>query len=456
MNQLTINYINRIANFMATIDESFKQTPLRLVNIGYDLFKDSGLKAYRCMTVGQFLATVAGYNNISRRLQHIVDALIANPPLPVQPQTKAETNLVSEAMPIKTLPANPDKPFFSQIAGVIDTLLTAMSTLNDYNKESAERLSLSFNKGISYSEIGVATDVSRERVRKVCEEFMSALMKGKIQKELAGELYVSPSFIEEAHRVAASIENQTIDSVKANFGEIEDSRFQFIIKGMGLRILVVDNKAFLVKKNNYNRFSSLVDKIHMSLSKEFDFVSVASLIEDNDEGAIAFIETYLSSQVETFEVNEDKKSVRMIGEGLGKIVRIARIIFEAAGWIDKADIAKLYKEQYEGNVPTMNSERLRSMGFTPQEKTGKWKFGEAPAKIRDIIRQIITPERPLATFKTIMSAAVKSGLDYPQSTIRAYITDIATPENKQNDLFCLKGYCHLYPNYSWRSYTKAA
>lgn len=53
-----------------------------------------------------------------------------------------------------------------------------------------------------------------------------------------------------------------------------------------------------------------------------------------------------------------------------------------------------------------------------------------------------------------LKEAVKIGLDYPLSTIRAYITEIATPENRQNDLFCLKGYCHLYPNYSWRSYSK--
>ena len=199
----------------------------------------------------------------------------------------------------------------------------------------------------------------------------------------------------------------------------------------------------------------LLEQMRITLRKEFDFLSLASLTDISDKETISFLISYLTSQPEHYELSEDRTAVRMIGEGLSKTTRLARIIFEAGEWIDKDIVAARYVEQYGSEVPAWNTVSLRSMGFTPQNRTGKWRFGITPPKIQEIIRQTITPDRPLVTFKTIQTAAAKIGLDYPLSTIRAYITEIATPENRQNDLFCLKGYCHLYPNYSWRSYSKA-
>ena len=44
MNRLTINTIDRIIDLMSLLSESDKHTPLRLANIGYDIYKESGLK----------------------------------------------------------------------------------------------------------------------------------------------------------------------------------------------------------------------------------------------------------------------------------------------------------------------------------------------------------------------------------------------------------------------------
>lgn len=250
MNRLTITTIDRIIELMSLLSESDKHTPLRLANIGYDIYKESGLKEYRHMTVGQFLSTIAGYENIPRKLIRIVDALEATTPLLSYPMTSTGgTDLASDTNTVKTLPSNSNMSFFNQASEVIETLLTAMSTLKDSDKDNAERIKLSFFKGVDYTEIGAATDISRERVRQVCKELMSVLMNGKVRKELAVEYCVDQSFIDEAHRVAASIENQTIDFVKSNFGDIEKPKFQFIIKAMGLKTLVVGDKELVVKKD---------------------------------------------------------------------------------------------------------------------------------------------------------------------------------------------------------------
>lgn len=454
MNRLTSKTIDRIIDFMSVMKESDKQTPLRLVNIGYDIYKEPGLKEYRRMTVAQFLSVLAGYDNIPRKLIKIVETLISTGSFSSEQEPSTETKHVSESQNIVELPINPNIPFFEQAVDVIDSLLSAMSTLDKTQKDNSERLRLAFNTSMNDMEIGQATGISNERVRQVREEFQSRLRAGIVQQELKEEYAISPSFMEEACRISSTIENQTTDFIKSNFGEICEAQFQFVIRTFGFRILKANNKEYVVKGENINKFNQLIKDIRTRLKKEFDFVSMTSLIDSSDCQALSFAISFLSSQSECYEFRENKKFVRMVGSGLTKITRLARIIFEAGDWIDKDSIAEIYTQLYEDEVPHLNPVALAAMGFAPQNKTGKWKFGTAPAKIQNLIRSIITPERPLVTFKTILTATVKSGMDYPESTIRAYITDIATPENKQNDLFCLKGYCHNYPNYSWRHYRK--
>lgn len=458
MNRLTITSIDRIIEFMSLIDEDYKATPLRCVNIGYDINKEPGLKAYRHMNVGQFLNTVVGYNNLPRKLSNIVSALMVSTTLPTdshQSSIRQQSVSVSYVNEPKLLPSRGDLPYFVQATEVIQTLLGAKSTLNKTNKENAERLNLSFNEGWSDVEIANSTNLTTQRVQQVREEFQTNFMEGKVQKEISLEYEIDRTFKEETSRVASVIENQTVDYAKSRFGIIEENHFQFIIKAFGLKTLTSNGKEYLVKSDNYNRMCHLLEQMRITLRKEFDFLSLASLTDISDKETISFLISYLTSQSEHYELSEDRTAVRMIGEGLSKTTRLARIIFEAGEWIDKDIVAARYVEQYGSEVPAWNTGSLRSMGFTPQNRTGKWRFGITPPKIQEIIRQTITPDRPLVTFKTIQTAAAKIGLDYPLSTIRAYITEIATPENRQNDLFCLKGYCHLYPNYSWRSYSKA-
>ena len=73
---------NLIINFILRIDEDFKNTPLRNVCFGFNPFKGPGLKAYRSMTVGEFLTTVAYYNRIPRPLNRIIESLISIASLP--------------------------------------------------------------------------------------------------------------------------------------------------------------------------------------------------------------------------------------------------------------------------------------------------------------------------------------------------------------------------------------
>lgn len=457
MNNQTFTVNARINDFMSSLDETVKQTPLHRSAIGVNVFKEPWLRDYRHMTVGQFLATVLAYNNIPRKLISIVNALISAASNSFQPScdsdvdySKPTTETFSK---INIIPTQTNSLFFAQAKEVIETQLKAMSTLNDINKRNSERLWLAYN-GKTDLEIASVTNLSRERVRQIRHCFIEKFSKGIVSKELSREYAISQAFIAEAKRVAETIENRSLDFAMATYGAIDEHHLHFIITALGLDILVKDNMKFIVNPNNSLKYSRIAEEIRLNLKKNFDYVTISSLLNKADVSTSKFIISYITSQPNVYQLSEDRKSVRMIGEGLCKIARLARIIFEAGDWIDKDSVIKRYSEIYTGKEPTFNPTVLRSLGFTPQNKTGKWKFGETPTKIQNLIRSIITPERPLATFNTISNAAIKAGLNYSSETIRTYITDIAVPENTQNDLFCLKGFCHLYPNYSWRSYSK--
>lgn len=229
---------------------------------------------------------------------------------------------------------------------------------------------------------------------------------------------------------------------------------KFIDSMLGLKIIEFDGGQFFISHGNTNELTYIAQQVKIQLRKEYDYVPVSKLIPYNNSAAATFLKAYFKSKPEVYEFTANKKAIRMKGTELNKAARVARIIFEAGEWISKTDIAIRYKELYHENLGALDICYLNRMGFKHLGNTGKWKFGAVSTDIQRLIREIITPDRPLVTFNTIVKEVEKLGLEYPHSTIRTYITDIATPENKQNDLFCLKGYCHLYPNYSWRRFRK--
>lgn len=251
MTRQTANTIERIASFMALLDENHKQTPLRLANIGYDIYKESGLKDYRYMSVGQFLSTIVAYTNVPRKLIRVFDALVATMAQSQQSilSTKERISVSeTETNCIQILPSCPNAPFLFQAKEVIEVLIKAMSTLGETHIRNYEKLNLSFNKGMKDSIIGLSTNVSRERVRQIRTKFQFDFRNGLVQKELSNEYKISKIFIKELSLFASRIENKSLDVVKKTFGDIEENHLRFIIEALGLDILVKNDKEFIVKR----------------------------------------------------------------------------------------------------------------------------------------------------------------------------------------------------------------
>lgn len=458
MNRVTLNKINEIKSFQATMSAEDRALPLRLCNTGFDLYKDSAYKAYRTLTTGEFLEYVSSLNNIPRPLGRLADAIMSvmssNEPRQIEEASVKESTMNSYQGPCM-LPINTEVPFFDQTAEVIDALIKGMATVNEHCEKTSNCLSLGFDKGMNDVQVSVVVGLDRERIRQIRTKFQSELINGIVPKELSREFGIRDSFISLAEAIIPSIVNQAAENSREHFGNLTEEKTKFILDMFGLEAVLISGVKFILLKNNSNELIRLADEIRMQLKKEFDYVPVSVLIGNSPSSEAAFIKGYLTSMPEVYEFNSDRSLVRMVGKGLQKVVRQARIIFEAEKALSIKEISRRYEDLYGEEMGTFQTNALNQMGFSPMEKSGSWRFGTRPVKAQQIIREIITPTRPIATFNTIVKAIQKEGYEYPLSTIRNYITAIATPENKQPDLFCLKGYCHLFPTYSWRSYRKA-
>lgn len=464
MNTQKINALDLVNNIASTLNASQMATPLRQLEIGYDLYKDPYLKEYRGCTVGGFLAKAERLNRIPKKINNIIQAIgywatcgsgIAIADL-YNRAKEVECSILQNVTEKKVLPSDSERPFIEQAFEVFDTLISAMTTLSECNARIGERLSLSFRKGLSDREIGVLTHSTHECVRLARTEIQSNIIKGKVFKELSEEFKISDLFCQEAQDFVSEIENHTIDSLIGKYQGLSEANLRFIIQALGLSTIVIGGREYMITHGKSGDYRRAADNIRKQLRREFDYTSIETLTCNLDNKTKAFAVAFLESQPGIYQFSEDRTCVRMVGAGLQKVIRVARIIFDSGRLISNEEIDEIYYTYYMSQAPINQSPRLRELGFHCQNKSGKWQFGEPMPKLQDIIRNIITPQRPIATLKSIISAAENAGLDYPVSTIRAYVTDIATPENKQNDLFCLKGYGHYFPNYSWRKYSKAA
>lgn len=463
MNRVTLNKINEINSFLSSMNAADKAMPLRLCNTGFDLYKIRGLREYRSMTTVEFLKKVASLDNIPRPLGRLADAVMS---VMTQTGTQQPVGTVASIASIASvaqtekdhttcmLPINIEKPFFEQADEVIDTLIKGMATVNEHCENTSRCLSLGFDKGMNDDQVAVVVGLNRERIRQIRTKFQKELMQGSVPEELKREYGIRNSFISLAEAIIPSIVNKSAENICEHFGNLTEEKTKFILDMYGLKVSQIRGVRFILSKNGSNKLIRLADKIRMQLKKEFDYVTVSSLIGNLTPSEATFVKEYLRSMPQMYEFNDDRTSVRMVGEELLKATRQARIIFEAEKALSIEEITRRYEDLYSEEMGILQTSALNQMGFSPMTKSGSWRFGTRPIKVQQIIREIFTPTRPIATFNTILKAIQKEGYEYPLNTIRTYITEIATPENKQPDMFCLKGYCHLYPNYSWRSYRK--
>ena len=414
-------------------------------------------KLFRRVTVGDFLMEVCrALGKISKHYRLGVEAIAsifnANDVLPAD--VLNSFNIQQEAVSSIAVLGKGDAPLFERLLDAINRAIFYMKNGGHEGSMRQANLIDHFCNESGHFDITAKTlGCTRQNVEQAVKQFNKSLLEGKAWKGHDRLYTFDPDLLKDIYEVANNLTGRLVGSLRDVIGEVKGTSLDYILRMLGCEVATIGNRQFVIERGQIQPYTKIADTARRSLSKSVEAIPFRKLSEGLSSDDAAFLMRYLST---TSGVKFLKNgNVIMIGNGLDKAVRQARIIYEADGWISKDDISARYEAEYGDPIGAFAPAVLHKLGCTNHNKLGYWVYGsEKVGKVKDVILTIMTTKKPIATYNTIFKAVRANGLLYPEGTIRACITDLACPENRNHDLFCLKGYTHLYPSLSWRSYKK--
>lgn len=453
---------NRSQNIKATAAELLVSLDSESLSIPMSrlVLQGASLKIHRLfirMTVGGFLKVVCGMgSNLNTPYCDTVDALssIFNSEGTKPANQSNSTNNASATAHSIALLGNGDAPLFQRIIDAINGAIYYMKSSGSKGcQRQANVIDHYCNNSGCYEVTAKEFGCTRQNVEQAVKRFNQLLLEGKAWSGLDKLYAIDSKLLKDIHKVANTLTGCLLCDLPKVIGSIEDKQLDYILRMLDCEVATIGDAQFVIEKGQYQVYSKIMNNARNALSKSVTSIPFSKLSEGLSSNHGAFLRRYLS-KTEGVKILEDCH-IMMTGKGLDKAVRQARIVYEANGWISKEEIATRYETEYEEPMGALANTALHKLGCTNHNKLGYWLYGtEKVGKVKDVILTILTAEKPVATFSTILKAIRANGLNYPEDTIRTYITDIACPENRNHDLFCLKGYTHLFPSLSWRSYKK--
>lgn len=349
---------------------------------------------------------------------------------------------------------NGEAPLFERILETINGVIYYMKNGGRKgNERQAAVIDHFCNTSGNYEVTATTFGCTRQNVEIAVKRFNRLLLEGKAWSGLE-ELYtIDPQLLKSIHEVANTLPGRLRGGLNSVIGTVEETPLDYILRMLECEVATFGNIEFVIKRGKIQSYTQIADTARRALSKSVEAIPFYKLSEGLSSEEASFLMRYLSI-TKGIKFMEDN-NVIMTGNGLEKAVRQARIISEADGWISKEDIFARYEAEYDEPMGTFATTALHKLGCTNHNKLGYWAYNsEKVGKVKDVIHTILNSETPIATYRSIVKAVRANGLLYPEDTIRACITDLACPENSNHELFCLKGYTHLFPSLSWRSYKK--
>lgn len=411
------------------------------------------------LTIGGVLKEVLGIEgNISKPYCVAVEAIStifnANGASFVEESNSFKSQ--KETVSSKTVLGKGETPLFERILEAVNGAIYYMK--NGGRKGSVRQAALIdhlCNQSGNYDITAKTFGYTRQNVELAVRKFNQQLREGKTCSGLEGLYAIDSNLLNDINKHVNSLSGRLLHGLKDIIGAVEGTQLDYILRMFDYEVATIGNSQFVIERGQTQPYTKIADTARRALSKSVKAIPFKELSEGLSSGDTTFLKRYLSIASGVKFIDGD--NVIMTGKGLDKAVRQARIIYEAAGWISKADISARYEAEYGEPMGAFAPAVLHKLGCTNHNKLGCWIYGsEKVGTVKGVIQTIMTPEKPIATFSTILKAVRANGLIYPEETIRTCITDLACPENDNHDLFCLKGYTQFYANLSWRSYRKPA
>lgn len=445
-------------------------TPLFSI-LDEDTKKRSAFRQYKNYTIEQFIARIDEMANrgvsINRPLMEVyntckyhIDPQLFDTPIPVVKQP----TIIDKQPTILTLPiCDNSLSVIKRLAYAIEMAIKCLKGDGLKSvKKKAEKFEMYFLKGLTTKEIQEQQGLkSSEAVRgQIQNKFVMPLMSGKVFENGVPQFRLSSEFISEIEKIAKDslfAHPNTLARIIGYEGTepIQNSSYMLFF---GLDVLEIDDIHFCccvpkneigiyrnalkeVKDTLYNSFLAIPEHVLLGLIKKHVSKNV------NDEQLTKLLEVFIESLGETERFQDGKIWVKDEYIKI-KYLRQARIIYNEGVALTKDAIEKIYQDVYHENMGVIMGSNLTRLGFAC--KGVRWIYGNTLEDVKEVINECVETHGYVVTMQDVEIAVSNSGLQYSESTLRTYITNICVPCNTDKKLFCHKEHVGEHPEYSWR------
>ena len=378
--------------------------------------------------------------------------------------TVKQPTIVDKQPTILTLPdCDNSQPIIKRLAHAIEMAIKCLKEDGLKSvKKKAEKYELYFLKGLTTKEIQELQGLkSEEAVRgQIQNKFVTPLMSGKVFENGVPQFKMSSDFISEIENIAKESLFAHPNTLSKAIGyegiiPIQDSIY---MPFFGLDVLEIDDICFccFVPKNEIGTYRNALKEVKDTLYNSFLAIPEQVLLgliqkhvskKVNEEQLTKLLENFIDALGETERFQDGRIWVK--DEFLKiKYLRQARIIYNEGVALTKDAIEKIYQDIYHEDMGVIMSSNLAKLGFAC--KGIRWIYGNTLEDVRDVISKCVESHNYAVTLQEIEIAVSNAGLQYPESTLRTYITNICVPCNTDKNLFCHKEHVEEHPEYSWR------
>lgn len=253
--------------------------------------------------------------------------------------------------------------------------------------------------------------------------------------------------------VAKSLEDECLfKSIKVYDNYSGDTKHEFL-EEFGFTFVEINNDSIVVpsfKKGDYKKvYKRACEILNDIIFPEYKEVLIEKIEESDDLKDIDYDPSFITNLL------DNKSFVDVLEDGLVQIKnqyltttqkRYIRIIYNAKENLTVRDIRKRYEEEY-GKEPSAWPARDEQYKICTDGTF--WYYGEPRVPVRRAIVDYVE-DHIIFNFSDLKQHLQKQGYSFNPDTIRTYITNLCSVDNKDHDHFCHIDFIDEHSSYSWK------
>ena len=366
-----------------------------------------------------------------------------------------------EASQIIELPSkksnNPIEDALIELSQIAQNRLNQLRRWDDIKETTCTRMHLAFVEKNSLDEIAKKIGRSKESVRQtIMDDILKPFLSGNL---LFNNIKLKQDIIEKLNQLKSDYifkedylaTNLIGEDISENVSKVLGIDFIDIIEGVKFTI-PIDTKI------TYNKVLSItLNELRDAIEFKNASTIFEKVINHEELSHLDFDSQFINNILLCEKIVRLKDDKVQIHEHLLSTneQRIARIIYDINIPVTREKVLEIYKSKYGINITTGFS-ILDKYGIK-NTKSNLWEYvGDAIeniAKLEPIEQRVAEYAKNIKCFHfndLIKWLTEQNYIISTESTIRTYITNVCTPSNNDNNLFCHKDFTGEFPQYKWR------